>query len=511
LTPQSISLYAEMVGILSDSLPPLSLNQNPVDPPPVDPPLPVDPPAPIDPLTPIDPPLPVDPLTPIDPPPPVDPPPDSPFANQPQFPSIPSTSPLTVPQSPAAPPPSVPVETKKGLPIKKLILTLLILIILGFGGTGLVLAYTDYKPFTPPEIIKNSIDKLIIVAPLPKTPRLILEESQTKMASVKTAVLEIESEFSTTSASFPIKGAKFQIKGPFDLKTQNQAGVQLEVSGEVSFEGMQLAAAGEIRQIQDNLYFKLTQFPMGSFLPLDQFKNQWFFVNVKDLNRENQPVENQQDIQKLIEIMQNFQAKSYQWAKLAESQKDVYVLKINPPKSEIDNLLFEIIQVLEPKDQTKLEDSIQKSKLEDLTKNLQNIELTMKVGKKDYLVQEGSFSLSFDVDAPASLFPATGSVSLAPTTKVPISISITSKLSNYNQPVIVQIPDGAKDIKQYTQEFEKSLPSTLPNFQLPGQSLPGASPAPQSGIRDFLSTPSPVLGEKKYWDLEFLNSLGQIF
>lgn len=484
------------MGINSDSLPPLPSNQIPGDP-----------------LAPVDSPPPIDP--PIDPPPPVDPPPDPPFTNQPQPQPPPAAQPTTPPQPPTTPPPYLQAETKKGFSIKKLLFVLLIVIILLAGGSSIALAYTDYKLITPPKIIKNLADRLLLATPLPKTPRLVLEKSQAKMATVKTATLEIESELSTTSTNAPMKSAKFKIKGPFDLKNQNQVGIQLEISGEVGIEGMQLSGAGEIRQIDDYLYFKLTQVPMGSFLPLDQFKNQWFYVNVKELNQQNQSAPDEQKIQKVIEIFRKFQAKSYQWAILTSGQ-DKYELKINPPKEEVDNLIFEIIKVLEPKNQPQLETSIEKGNLQDFTKNLQNIGLTLKIGKKDFLIKEGLLSFSFEIEASPSLFPSAGEISLAPTTKIPISLSVTTRFSDYNQPVIVEIPDGAKDFKQNMEgaqnNLEKSLnlPPSPQNFQLPQQSTPSVSPAPESGIRDFFSSPSPVLGEKNYWDLILLNYLRQI-
>ena len=485
------------MSINPDSLPPTQSNQTPSDPPPNN-------------LPPI-PPLPSQIQN--DPPPADNLPPIPSITTQPQPP--PQTPPLTTPPQPAVPPsPELQPETKKGFSVKKLLFIFLIVIILLFGGASIALAYTDYKLMTPPRIIKNSIDRLLIATPLPKTPRLILERSQAKMAKVKTVVLEIESESSTTSPSAPVKGAKVKIKGPFDLR--NQAGIQLEISGEIALEGMEFSAAGEVRQIDDYLYFKLTQFPGGSFLPLDQFKNQWFYVNIEELKKENRPAEDEQKIQKVIEIFQKFQAKSYQWAELDKSTKDTYVLKITLPKSELDNLFLEIIEVLEPKDQSGLETSIEKASIQKLTEKLQDTQLTIKIGKKDYLVKESTSSLSFDIDTPTNLFSSSGSISLAPTASIPISLSATVKFSDYNQPVIVEIPDGAKDLKKYTEQlqkdFEKSfnLPSSPEMYQLPQESTPSASPEPESGLRDYFSSPSPVLGQQSYWDLLLLNSLRQI-
>jgi len=184
------------------------------------------------------------------------------------------------------------------------------------------------------------------------------------------------------------------------------------------------------------------------------------------------------------------------------------VAKISPPKEEIDNLIFEMIQILEPEEGTKLEETIQKENLGKLTQDLENIELTVKIDKKDYLVKESVLSFSFAVDAPTYPFSQTGSISLAPISNVPVNITITARASDYNQPVILEIPEGAKDIKQY---MDQLLPSTFQPFQNPLEATPEASPNSESGIRDYLLQPSPVLGEKNYWDLNLLKSLDQIF
>lgn len=462
---------------LKDSLPPI-----PSDPPPVDPPA-IDPP--------------------FDPP---DPPPLTPPGVDPRANSLPQIN--EAPGIQTSPPQS---EPKKGGSFKKFFVFAFVILLFAIGTASVSLAYTDYKAFSPPKPVKNLVDSIILKTPLPKTPRLILEKTQNQIVNLKTAIVETNVQFSTSAQNFPVKNAQITIKGPIDFKSQEESKMQFDISGSVATEGLQISAAGSIKQIANKLYFKLTEFPAGSFLPLDEIKNQWFVTDIPQV-KDNQP--DKEISQKLKNVFENFIAKSSNWSQITtDENKDIYKVVIKPPKTEIDNFIFEIIGVLEPQNQNNLGTSIQKDNLGEFTKNLEKVEITMKVRKKDYLPDEVGLSVSLNIQAPPSLFP-TGKVELLPQTTIPITFSATSKFTNYNEPVIVEIPQDAKDIKELSKMYEsilpknpqKSIPEILP---IPKETTPSASPQKeQSSFRNLLDEKSPVLGEKTTnWDLIILKTL----
>ena len=383
----------------------------------------------------------------------------------------------------------------------------IVIFLITFSGS-LTLAYTNYKFMTPPKIIKRAIDRFILVTPLPKTTRLILRRTERKMADLKSAVLETQLEFVAESKDFPVSSAKITVKGPADFQTQKYSKTQLEISGEVAMEGLKISAAGEIRQIEDNLYFQLTEVPGGSFLPLDEVKNQWFVLNVDKLNKEERTAEDEAQIQKIKEVFEAFVEKTYEWTTLEKTEnKNVYTLKIKPPTSEINTLLFETIKILEPKEQTSLEESIEKEEIEKFTRDIKNIEVTLEIDKKTSLISQVSVLFDFDVENPSNLYSRSKEVMLAPTTKIPITLKISTKLTDYNKPVIIEIPQNATDLTKYLDQFQEELEKQ--NFNLPQEQDMPNEPQSDNSFRNLLDNQSPVLGEKSFWDLLLLDNFDE--
>src|SRR3989344_522803 len=215
-----------------------------------------------------------------------------------------------------------------GFSLAKILAVFLIVVFLMTSFGSLTLAYTNYKFITPPKIVQRAIDRFILETPLPKTTRLILRRTERKMADLKSAVLETQLEFVAESKDFPVSSAKITVKGPADFQTQKYSKTQLEISGEVAMEGIKISAAGEIRQIEDNLYFQLTEVPGGALLPLDEVKNQWFVLSVDKLNKEKRTQEDELQIQKLKEVLEDFVETTYEWTTLEDdSDENVYTLK----------------------------------------------------------------------------------------------------------------------------------------------------------------------------------------
>lgn len=447
--------------------------------------------------------------------------PQAPAENQNENPGF-QTAQSSLPQPPPTQeemPPQESIPPPTSLRKKALMVYLgLFLFLLLLGGGSLALSYTNYKIFAPPKVWANLVDSFILRTPLPKTPRLILGQTQKKMVSLKTAIVETELAFAANDKDFPVKSAKIIVRGPADFKEKKPNRSQFDIAGEIALEGIQISAAGSVRQIEDNLYFKLTEFPGGSFLPLNDLKDQWFVINTNEFQKKKGEKPDEKTNQKIKEVAEKFVAKAPSWTTLEKnSRRDTYSLLVRPPREEINNFIFELVEAIEPKRQTELSRSIQKDKLAEFTKNIEKIEIKLKVRKKDYLIDEGRLIFSFNFQSP--LLSQSGKINLSPTRSIPMSLSATARLSNFGEPVIVEIPPDARDLNEYLGGLGKLLrknqekPPTgflpKPKESTPSAKLPQEKPqTPQGGLRDLLEETSPVLGTgEKYWDLLLIKSI----
>src|SRR3990167_11289990 len=119
-------------------------------------------------------------------------------------------------------------------------------------------------------------------------------------------------------------------------------------------------------------------------------------------------------------------------------------LKIKPPIAEINTLLFETIKNLETKKQTNLEESIEKEEIERFTRNIKNIEVALEIDKKTSLISQVSLLFGMDLENPSNLYSRTWDVQIAPTSKNPITLKISTKLSHYYKPTIIKISKNIK-------------------------------------------------------------------
>lgn len=437
---------------------------------------------------------------PLDPPPPVDP--LSPLNTDTAIPltPLPQTQ-LTDPIPQANEPPSS---------HKKIIFVLVFLFLIVLIGTGsIAAAYNNYKILPVPKAARHTIDKIIMSVPLPKTTRLVLSSTEFGMATVKSAQTETEFKFETTNQNFPLKSGKITIVGPVDFKTQSTPRSQFDISGSIATEGLQLSAAASIRQIDDTLYFKLTQFPGGSLTAADSIKNQWFYTKDEHLQKQ---TDYSQAVEKIRERISQFTSDSKGWSTLEDSDSDVFKILIKPPKDEIAKLVFDLVNILEPKDQNTIENSLDQESIKKFTDKIQEMEITLEINKKGGLISKSTILVPIKIPIPAELTQQ-GLVNLSPETPLNINFSITTKFTNYNQPVIVEIPQDAKNYNEYAKELVSSLSQELP---IPNQSTPSGeedlqnalpnleendSDSENSELRSLLDT-SQIQGEKdSIWNL----------
>lgn len=417
----------------------------------------------------------MNPPIPIDEPPPINPPPP---ANLPSPINTNTAVPLLTPADQL--PPEIPFaqaqsqgsSSHKG---KIIIAAIFLLLIILFAGGSVAAAYNDYKILPIPKTAQNIIDSIIMTTPLPKTPRIILAKTEVGMASVKSAVTETEFKFETKSQNFPIRNGTITIKGPIDFKTQTTPRSQFDISGSIAMEGLQLSAAASVKHIDDTLYFMVTEFPGGSLVSAESIKNQWFYTKDQTITKEK---DNTEQIKKLESRINQFVSDSKSWSTIQNSDGELYKLSIKPPKDEIAKLIFDIINIAEPIDQSTVKNSLDLEKIREFTNKIQDLEVALDINKNDGLISQATVNIPIKISTPAGLSQL-GQVNLSPQTPLEFKLAVTTKFSNYNQPVIVEIPQDAKDIKDYTKSLENSLPK---DFGLPQESTPGAAEDLQNSL-----------------------------
>lgn len=407
--------------------------------------------------------------------------------------------------------PEKPQKPKTFLTKPKVLTSLFLLIFLFITASSLILAYTDYQIYSPPKSVKQFLDGIIVTTPLPKTARIILEEATSKIAAAKTATIETEIAFEA-SGNFPIKQAKIKIIGPVDFKNNNRVKSEFDITGEVALEGLKLSAGGSVKLIEDKLYLRLNEFPGGSFLNLEKLKDQWYFVKIdEEGQKRSNATETSQKIQKVFE---NFLARSSTWTTKENSPNDkVYLLKSTPPQHEITALAQELVDALEPVEQTELEKNISREKLDNWLKDLDKIEAAFEINKKTYLLEK--WTVEIDAKIENNLPALSGGITNPSVNLTPVKITISSTFTNWDKTIIIEVPENAIDLQDSQDLLKKSLPADLQSqgdlMPLPeeGPAFPQTDPKEQEApLHDLLLQPSGVLGEKnKYWDLLLLETL----
>lgn len=409
-------------------------------------------------------PLPPQPPVVSQPPPPTQPPIPDPFTVasqniQPQSPPSPPSTPPPLAAAQIPQPTSITTQpTNKSFPFVKVIFIILVLLILIFVGGGFALAYNDYQLFKPPQSIIKAFDSLILASPLPKTPRLIVQKTIEEMKKIKTVVSETQFDFTADKGQFPIENVNLTVKGPLDFKTLNRLSSEFDLSGTIAVEGLRLSAGGSFRQIGDLLYFRITEIPAGSFLPLEGIKNQWFVESIKTQTQKSmEALDNKMQVQQITKLLEDFFDKSLWTIIKKTSGPNVYEITVRPPKEELNNLLSKITEILEPKDLTQGERLREKEKLREVTDNLEDITIDLSINKNNYLITQSSITVPFKVKNSIQLFKQQG-INLAPlaATFVSMKVSVTTKFTNYNQPIVIEVPRGAKNIQKYFKELEQS-------------------------------------------------------
>jgi hypothetical protein len=397
------------------------------------------------------------------------------------------------PLTPYVPPPASP-DPSAGM-LKKHLLKILIAVfgvILVFAlliGSGISLAYNDYKVLGLPKFAQNFFDFLILKGPLPKNERLVLGQIPIKMAEVKSAIVENALEVRIDSNDFPLKNAKIKFVGPIDFRESDLIRSKAEISGSIALEGIEFSASASVVQVGDYFYFKLNEVPGGSLIRFDDYRNQWFFVRTEDSSFQ---TSNLNDSADLLKKMIPFVEKTREWTTLV-STKDEHILTIKPPREEVSSFIYSLIKEIDSESEGDV--GADDVSLKKFTDGLQKVEINLNVRKKSYLINGITFSAKIEVpDIP--LGRSLGEVNLLPTTSLPVNINVSTKLREYDKQTIIDPPRDAKDFKQIIEDLTGDY---LKEFQQRNENVVPIE-------SKFLDPSSSVIGEKTSpWDVQIID------
>ncbi|MBI4038008.1 hypothetical protein HY382_03115 [Candidatus Curtissbacteria bacterium] len=415
------------------------------------------------------------------------------------FPTVGHTAPTQGAQA-TKPPPIIRniKETSGGK--SKIILALIAFLFIIIATLPVGLAYNNYKIYSPPKEVRSVIDSIISKTPLPKTPRIILSGTQTKMASLKTAVAKTTLEVSTGAKDYPFKSASLTVSGPLDFKEKKQTKSEAHFSGKLDVEGMSFSASAYVKVINKMLYFKINELPGGYFVSqFTDIKGKWYFVDIAKYKQEEVP-DMDQAIEKIRTVFENYITKSHRWSKM-KSTGDAYEIRITPPKNEIADFLYDLATVIAESDKSKLDKTLEKENLAEMVDKLDKFEIIVSVSKKTGYITKSEIVGGFTI--PKSPSTSQNLISLAPQSPVPIEIKATTELSDFNQNVIMEVPENATDFEDYSKELQKKF--NIPSFN---ESTPSPAPNQPTTFNNPLDPKNPVLGSQlNLLDMMLLNYL----
>ncbi len=351
--------------------------------------------------------------------------------------------------TPNQPPNPKPASSHKGLIVTALLILILIPVLT--LGSGIALAYNNYAIFKPPQAIQNTLDAIIATTPLPKPPRIILASALTKSAQLKSADTKTEITISSDAKNAPVSEVKLTVSGPIDFQNHNNSTAEADIGLGVKFEGAQFTGSGSVKTVNNTLYFKVDEIPFGQYYQqLLDYKGKWFFYKIPDQYIQKQNSQPQMD--KFKNVLTDFITKCQSWTTVKSQDGNTYTLEIKPPKSEMDNLFFNLVDAFQPRDQERLISDLEKQQVSKFTDKLADLALTARVNKSNYYLQSANFSFNInvnDIGLPAN------QVTLSPTGPLVYKFNLTTELSNYNKKIVVVPPEGAEDLQKIIDSYTK--------------------------------------------------------
>lgn len=251
--------------------------------------------------------------------------------------------------------------------------------------------------------------------------------------------------------------------------TAHQGKIDFYIAGSKSPNPL-LTLSADTRTIDKVTYGQLTslKFPIP-MINLSPLLNKWMTFDgekiLNDLDKQKEAITGEKPVERGVTAAQRAELK-----KLA-LETDFFTSIEKLPLEKIDSrpMHHYRVKLNVPETRKYVEKSLEIIKMDQVTNDketvdklfekLPDLSLEFWIGKRDFLVYREKITWPFTVEEPNTTFGAQGSTEVIE--KIPVQLSATINLSNYNQAVAVSAPAGARD---YAAVFQDAMTEILPGI-----------------------------------------------
>jgi len=384
---------------------------------------------------------------------------------------------------PQMPPPGIPfTPPKRKSPLKAILITLLVIIVLSGAGLGAVLAMRIWDPMWNPFRPK---------------PQAVFDQTVLKMNGIKKYGYKVAGSVSLDATDSNLKSAKGQgsinLSGTIDItdilnpKLTSVLDFIFSLSDPNSEENMGVSSAGEIRILDKNFYFKIGKFEatgaanddlkdyISSF---ETIKDQWAKITKDQIGALAGGGDSFSDA-KQKEAENNIKAvfAKYPLWQITEQLQDEKIKDVNVYHYIValnrDNLKSAFSEITKASGESDYSLAMANGFANTFFEKVGEIKADILIGKKDMLVYKIDFKKT--VDLKQVIEAVAGD----------LSINLNLQLSDHNKPVTVQIPFEAKSYEEVFGPFVKISESKAKNTKI------------QADINQINSLAAAMLDSKK--------------
>lgn len=300
--------------------------------------------------------------------------------------------------------------------------------------------------------------------PFRPEPDQVIDKTVESGKKIKTVYSEATLDLKTEGATEPFS-LNLTMEGDSDNSDPKTPKSRMDLEAELGIEGVEFSFSLTSRTIGDSAYFKVTEIPAPA-LPTEQargLKNQWVKAELKPEQAEQKKkvmkeIQELFDIKKLVEVEQELADQQ-----LNQSQCYHYLVRLN--QEELKEVLVELLESMasefSPTELTEQQRQQMRGEMEEDLDEFFNkvgpIEGEIWIGKKNFFLRRIKTKKEITADQWKEIKQG----------KLVFDLEMT--FSNFNQPVEIKVPEGAKPLKEILGPFG---PSPAPRQPVPSEPAP---------------------------------------
>jgi len=344
--------------------------------------------------------------------------------------------------------------------------------------------------------LKQQVNRLYLqYLPGDKPGALVLQQSLVSLENVKTVRIKAEvSGRAETDQGSDLGNGKMTLAGPIQFQQPGdwfKSQLDFSLEGEVTTAGTSLQAGADLKQIDQNLYFKINALPVLPFFDATLLKGQWLKMPAAEVEKNNRAeIATEAETRQLMQAGEQLlkEAQIGQAQRENQSGRSVYVVEVIVPDEAVIKYLntmtkLATAQTLQPEIKPKQE-------LTQTLQSLDEIKAVVWIDQKTFYPIHLELPLAADLTKMAVANPLDAAVKPGR-----ISGQLTVDFSEFNQPVTVTVPSDARDFQQAIMETV-----TLPNSdsEAPAETNPAGKTRKTKPVELQELTPSEKAMLKKY-------------